>query len=299
MSRQKVFLCILDGWGLSDNKQHNAIYLGNTPNMDYVMKNYPFSKLEASGNAVGLPHGQISNSEIGHMTIGAGRVINTDLVKINKEITNIENNENIIKYIDKIKKNGGNIHIIGLLSDGGIHSHINHIKIIDNYCQNSGIKTFIHAITDGRDCDQQSAKKFVDNIDNIITVSGRYYAMDRDNNLERTTKYFENILYGNGKKFSSPEKCIEYHYDLGITDEFINPSIIENTYESIKSEDGIIICNYRADRTTQILKLLLSDEITKNNILGLVPYSKDLQINTIFIKKSLSNTLGEVLAQNN
>lgn len=285
----KVVLCILDGFGLAKEGQYNAVALADTPNYDHLMDHSPHSALKACGEAVGLPEGQMGNSEVGHITIGSGRVIYQDLPKISKAFA-----EN--KVQPSIK---GNVHLIGLCSDGGVHSHIQHIVALSNLL--SGSNLYLHMITDGRDTPPQSALKYLDMLQgvNIASISGRFYAMDRDKRWERTDAAFNAIINAKASKFGDAKAYIQSSYVQGINDEFILPVVAEG-YEGFKDGDTIIFCNFRADRMRQITTKFLSSGFTKSRVIAMTEYSKELaeQMEVLFRSEQPVNVLGEVIANN-
>ncbi len=296
-----VLLCILDGWGHSDNQKYNAIYKTKTPYWDHLTKLYPKCKIAASGKAVGLPPGQMGNSEIGHTTIGSGRIIEHSLIRLNREIKNINKNKSVTNFCNKIKKNNGICHLVSLLSPGGVHSHINHIMSLQNFLQKYSIATKLHAILDGRDTPPRSAIQHIEHF-SPNTICGRYYAMDRDKNWHRTKKAYNLIMYGQGEKFISAEKAINNFYDRGIIDEFILPTVIGD-YNGMQEGDGVIICNFRPDRVKQLVAALNGKTDFSNTllpeVLGMVEYSQELQQESILPKLKITDTLGEVVARNN
>ncbi|MBL6665192.1 MAG: 2,3-bisphosphoglycerate-independent phosphoglycerate mutase, partial [Rickettsiales bacterium] len=259
-TKKPLLLCILDGWGIGDTSNPaNAIAKANTPNYDRFLKHYPHSGLETSGLAVGLPEGQIGNSEVGHMTIGSGRVIFQDLPKINNAIADgsLVNNPTLQKLITDLKTNNKACHLMGLFSDGGVHSHIDHILYLYTILTQHNIKTYIHAFLDGRDVAQKSALSFFHNDLNIATISGRYWAMDRDNNWDRVKLAYDAIMSGACENFDNVKNAINASYSQDITDEFIKPCKINN-YPGINDDDAVIFCNFRADRARQISNALIN-----------------------------------------
>ena len=260
-----VVLCILDGWGLSKDKISNAPVLAKTPNFDHLWNTYPKTTLLTHGLDVGLPKGQMGNSEVGHMNIGAGRIVSMDLGQIDQEIKN-ENffkNEILLSHIREIKKRNGRAHLMSLFSDGGVHGHINHLIASIRLFQSYEIPIILHLITDGRDVAPQSAIKFVDKIRPIVseevqvgTVIGRYYAMDRDNRWERVESAYNAIVFGKSeRKIPDIKLAITKAYETGVSDEFILPTVI-NQYSGIRENDGFFCLNYRADRARQILNAI-------------------------------------------
>ncbi|MCM1001362.1 MAG: 2,3-bisphosphoglycerate-independent phosphoglycerate mutase [Wolbachia endosymbiont of Melophagus ovinus] len=310
MNRKSVVLCILDGWGNGiGNSKYNAISNANPPCWQYISSNYPKCSLSACGTDVGLPDGQIGNSEVGHMNIGSGRVVMQSLQRINQEIGTIESNANLQNFIGNLKSKHGVCHIMGLVSDGGVHSHQKHISTLANKISQHGIKVVIHAFLDGRDTSPNSGKKciqeFEKSIDNdirIATVSGRYYAMDRDNRWERTIEAYEAIAFAKAPCHDSVMSLIDDNYQNNITDEFIRPAVIGN-YQGIKPEDGVLLANFRADRMIQLASILLGKtdyiEVAKfSSILSMMQYKADLKIPCLFPPTSFANTLGQAIADN-
>ncbi|MBQ4874829.1 MAG: 2,3-bisphosphoglycerate-independent phosphoglycerate mutase [Rickettsiaceae bacterium H1] len=297
-----TLLCILDGWGYGTNNKYNAISRAYIPYWNHLMKSYPHCKILTSGRAVGLPEGQMGNSEVGHMTIGSGRIIDHSLIRINKVLDNIGNNKNYTDFIKKIKTNNGKCHVLGLLSPGGVHAHVDHIKYLISLLEKDNVQMVLHSFLDGRDTLPKSALDHLKNL-RSTTICGRYYAMDRDQNLDRTKKAYDLIMYGHNEKVSrSAEEAINYYYEQNITDEFIPPTVI-GYYSGIKTGDGILLCNFRPDRVRQILSALFGNydfsHQIKPEILGMVEYSKNLKIKSILPNIKINNTLGELVSRNN
>lgn len=318
---KKVILIILDGWGIASNKAVSAIDKANTPFIDSLYDKYPHSRLEASGLAVGLPEGQMGNSEVGHMNIGAGRVVYQDLVKINKAVSEgtLADNPGLKEAIAHAKKNNKAVHLMGLLSDGGVHSHINHLKGLCSVCAEQGLeKVFIHTFTDGRDTDPKGGKKYLtdlqDHMDQtageLASVTGRYYAMDRDNRWERVKLAYDAMVHGVGKTTSDVISVVEESYAEGVTDEFIKPIIATgadgNPVAKIAAEDVVICFNFRTDRGRQITKALTQEDFPEQEMKKLPLYYVTMTnyddtfkgVHILFDKDNLENTLGEVLADN-
>ena len=311
--KKTLILCILDGCGLREESYGNAFLNAKKPTYDYLLENYPHCVLEASGSLVGLPNGQMGNSEVGHMNIGAGRIVYQPLELINQSIAKKEffNNENIIKVIEHTKQNNSKLHIMGLISDGGIHSHINHLLAIIDMCKQQNVhEVYFHLFTDGRDTDIHSGSKFVkqledkikeDNIGTISTISGRYYAMDRDNNYDRLKLAYDAICYGIGDNYSSSEELFKESYNNDITDEFIKPSVINNA--TLDSNDGIIVFNYRPDRLREMCTAITNPSLvnmetkTLNNIklVSMMPITDTVNGLTAFNHQNLENTLGKYI----
>lgn len=316
---RKVLLMILDGWGLATNKKVSAIDAAKTPFISSLYTRYPNSKLQASGLAVGLPEGQMGNSEVGHMNIGAGRVVYQDLVRVNKAIEEKELDANpvLLDAFTYAKKNSKNIHFIGLVSDGGVHSHINHLKGLISIAANNGIKNlFVHVFTDGRDTDPKSGKAFVEELiahmkkttGQLASVVGRYFAMDRDKRWERVKHAYDLLVKGVGKKSTDASTAIQHSYDEGVTDEFIKPVVLTNSagepVGKIQDGDAVLCFNFRTDRGRQITQALTQQDFPEQEMKALALHYvtltnyddtfKDVKI--IFDKDNLENTLGEVLA---
>ena len=258
-----IVLCILDGCGIRKSSDGNAFKNASKPNFDMLMKKYPHSLLKASGVAVGLPKGQMGTSEVGHMNIGSGRLMYQPLEFINKSIEDktLFNNEEILKVINHTKENNSKLHIMGLLSDGGVHSSINHLLSLIDMCKMNDIKEiYFHLFLDGRDVEPKSASKYIEILENkikevgigtIATIGGRYYGMDRDNNFDRLKLSYDNICYGEGYKYNDTKQYIEYNYSQNLTDEFFLPGIINNN--PISDSDGLIVFNFRKDRLREML----------------------------------------------
>ena len=312
--KKPFLLCILDGCGIAPKGDYNAFDNAYKPTFNKIMEEFPHTILEASGQPVGLPKGQMGTSEVGHMNIGAGRICYQSLEMINRSIESGEfyKNENILKVINHTKENNSKLHIMGLISDGGIHSHTSHLLAIVDMCKQQGIKeVYFHLFTDGRDTGihtaQEWIKKLEDKIDEtslgtITTVSGRYYAMDRDNNYDRLKLAYDAICYGIGEEYNSVKECIEDQYSKDITDEFIKPSIISDG--KLSDNDGIIVWNYRPDRLREMFTAITNpDEVpmktTKyNNIkfVSMMPINDTVKGLTAFEHQDINNGIGEYLA---
>lgn len=313
---KKVLLCVLDGVGLSKIKDGNALINANKPNIDYLMKEYPNKGINASGTFVGLPDGQMGNSEVGHLTIGAGRIIYQSLELINRAIKDesFYSNESFLNAIRHAKENNSKLHIMGLLSDGGVHSHINHIKALLKLCKKEDFSNvYFHIFTDGRDTFKESSILYIDDLNNeinelgigkICTISGRYYAMDRDKRWDRLKKCYDVIVNNTGNKCDNYKKYITDSYEKGITDEFIEPVIIDETGK-IEENDSIIWANFRPDRAIQILRSLVDPnfdgfdrKIFNNLYLTTMMYvSDDVKSDIAFKKEIIDNTLGIYLSK--
>ncbi|TLP37101.1 2,3-bisphosphoglycerate-independent phosphoglycerate mutase [Arcobacter arenosus] len=304
---KKTLLVITDGIGFNESSNHNAFKNANTPTYDYLFENVPYSLIHTYGEHVGLPNGQMGNSEVGHMTIGSGRVLYQDLVKINIAIKNdtLKDNEVVKSTI----KNSNNIHLIGLISDGGVHSHIDHIIALAKISKVMGKKVFVHIITDGRDVAPNCATKYVQQIIDICdedikiaTISGRYYSMDRDNRWDRVEKGYNAIAFATPKTNDNILDLIENSYKEEIFDEFIVPTAFEG-YEGLSENDGVIFCNFRSDRARELSTAIASVDFEEFktfkgdlNVATMTQYDKNLPLPIIFPKETPKNTLAEVIS---
>ena len=268
MNKKFAGLIIMDGYGLGDPSDSNAVYLAKKPFLDKLFKEYPTNVLEASGEAVGLPEGQMGNSEVGHLNLGAGRVVYQSLTRINVAIKDgsFYKNESFLKAVEHVKKNNSKLHIMGLVSDGGVHSYPTHIKALHDFAVKQGITPYMHAFMDGRDTPQVAGigylKDLMDHGMKIATVSGRYYAMDRDNNWDRLQKAYDNMVMGTGKTYTNPLEGIKASYDQDVTDEFIIPFVADKE-GLIKDHDAVIFANFRPDRAIRMSVALSNPEGTK------------------------------------
>ncbi|TNJ44631.1 2,3-bisphosphoglycerate-independent phosphoglycerate mutase [Tamlana fucoidanivorans] len=319
---KKVILMILDGWGNSPDPKVSAIDHANTPFIDSLYKKYPFATLRTDGLHVGLPEGQMGNSEVGHMNLGAGRIVYQDLVKVNLAVENKTLNKEkvLVDAFNYAKENNKDIHFLGLLSDGGVHSHINHLKGLVDAANEAGIaNSYVHAFTDGRDVDPKSGAGFIkqleDHIENtntkIASITGRYYAMDRDKRWERVKLAYDAMVNGIGQKSTNAIETIQESYDNDITDEFIKPIIMTddsgNPVTTIKEGDVVIFFNFRTDRGRELTEALSQTDFHEQNMHKLDLYYVTLtnyndtykNINVIFNKENLTETLGEVLENHN
>lgn len=313
--RNRAMLLILDGFGTNPSKSNNAVLQANTPKLDEYFSSYPHTVLEASGEAVGLPPGQMGNSEVGHMTIGCGSIIDQDLIRINNAITDGSFYEMspIHRALENAKKKEGFLHIIGLMSDGGVHSHIDHTLALIKLCNDLQVRPVLHVITDGRDTAPKSAKKFVkrlmDELDkvngSIATVTGRYYAMDRDRRWERTIKAWEALTQLKGEKCNNAMDAIDEAYARGETDEFILPTILGNALP-LTADSEVIFTNFRNDRPRQISKALakpgfsafdrgLDYEPIKLTIM--TKYSKEYLGPVVFAPRKPETNLAEIVSK--
>ncbi|NQZ75105.1 MAG: 2,3-bisphosphoglycerate-independent phosphoglycerate mutase [Ekhidna sp.] len=312
---KKVILLILDGWGLAKDKSVSAIDAANTPFMDKMLEQYPHSTLEASGLAVGLPEGQMGNSEVGHMNIGAGRVVYQDLVKISNAVSDgsIAENTALKQAVAYAKDNSKPIHLIGLVSDGGVHSHIDHLKGLLSTLNDQQVQdVFVHAFTDGRDTDPKGGVEYVRNLQQhmsettgtLASITGRYYAMDRDNRWERVKLAYDALVNGEGKKVQDPLRAVEESYEQGITDEFIKPIISADA--KIKEGDVVLCFNFRTDRGRQITQALTQQDFPEEGMekldlhyVTMTKYDDSFAgVRVMYEKENLTMTLGEVLEKN-
>ena len=317
---KKVLLMILDGWGIAKNLKVSAIDNAQTPYINSLYRKYPHSKLEASGLAVGLPAGQMGNSEVGHMNIGAGRVVYQDLVRVNKAVEEkeLDTNPVLMEALNYARNNYKAVHLIGLVSDGGVHSHIDHLKGLCSIAANQGIKNvFIHAFTDGRDTDPKGGIGYLTDLKNhiakttgqIASIVGRYYAMDRDKRWERVKLAYDVMVHGTGEKTMDVLKAVEKSYEAGITDEFIKPIVAVDTdgqpLATIKDGDVVLCFNFRTDRGREITMALTQQDFHEQNMnklnlhyVTLTSYDDTfVGVNVIFDKDNLTNTLGEIVSK--
>ena len=313
---KKALLMILDGWGIGDQGKDDVIFNTPTPYWDYLVKTYPHSQLQASGENVGLPDGQMGNSEVGHLNIGAGRMVYQDLVKINLACrdNSIMKNPEIVSAFTYAKENGKNIHFMGLTSDGGVHSSLDHLFKLCDISKEYGIEnTYVHCFMDGRDTDPKSGKGFIEQLEahcaksagKIASIIGRYYAMDRDKRWERVKEAYDLLVNGVGKKASDMVQAMQESYDEGITDEFIKPIANANVDGTIKEGDVVIFFNYRNDRAKELTVVLTQQDMPEagmHTIPGwqyycMTPYDASFKgVHILFDKENVMNTLGEYLA---
>ncbi|QTL49383.1 MULTISPECIES: 2,3-bisphosphoglycerate-independent phosphoglycerate mutase [Priestia] len=325
MSKKPVALIILDGFALRDEDKGNAVTHAKKPNFDRFWNEYPHATLQASGEAVGLPEGQMGNSEVGHLNIGAGRIVYQSLTRVNVAIREgeFEQNETLLAAVKHAKEKGTNLHLFGLLSDGGVHSHIEHLYALLRLAKSEGLeKVYIHGFLDGRDVAPQSAETYLKELNEkieeygvgeIATISGRYYSMDRDKRWERVEKSYRAMVYGEGPSYTSAEECVKDSYENGIYDEFVLPSVITkedgSPVATIQDEDAVIFYNFRPDRAIQISNTFANEDFRsfdrgekhpKNlHFVCLTHFSETVDGYVAFKPINLDNTLGEVLSQNN
>lgn len=320
MNSKKVALIILDGWGHGDQSASDGIFNANTPFMDGLEKNSPNAELLTHGEHVGLPEGQMGNSEVGHLNIGAGRIVYQELTRINKAIEegDFQKNEQLLEALDKAKTNNKKVHLMGLVSTGGVHSSLGHLLALVDLMEKYEIsESYIHAFTDGRDCNPKTGLGHIQSLEHhlqnkstkIASVIGRYYAMDRDKRWERIKKAYDLMVNGKGESFSCAEEAIQSSYNQNITDEFIEPAVITEDEQPIAtiSEGDILICfNFRTDRCREITMALTQHNFPEQGM-NTIPlhyctmtnYDKTFKgVHVIFEKDNLQNTLGEVLAKN-
>jgi 2,3-bisphosphoglycerate-independent phosphoglycerate mutase len=318
---KKVCLVILDGWGNGDLNAGNAVHVAKTPFADYLTQQYPSAMLRTDGENVGLPEGQMGNSEVGHMNIGAGRVVYQDLVKINVAIRSGEfaGNSVLLDAFHYAANHGKRVHLMGLISDGGVHSHIRHVKALCEMANSvDGVETFIHAFTDGRDTDPKSGLAFIREIEahiqnsrvRIASVCGRYFAMDRDKRWERVKRAYDALVSGSGQSHVSASEVLEKSYSAGITDEFIEPTVIvdeaNRPLATIQSDDVVICFNFRTDRCREITEVLTQINMPEHGMKALPLYYVTMtnyddsyrNVKVVYDKDNLNQTLGEVLERN-
>jgi 2,3-bisphosphoglycerate-independent phosphoglycerate mutase len=313
---------ILDGWGITQNPDVSAIYNAKTPYINSLYEKYPHARLRTDGEHVGLPKGQMGNSEVGHMNLGAGRIVYQNLAKINKAIEDdvFKAEKALIETFEYAKSQGKKLHLLGLVSDGGIHAHIEHLKGILSAADQYGLEdVYLHAFTDGRDCAPKSGKGFIEDIEaymdqttgKLATVTGRYYAMDRDKRWERVSLAYNALCRGEGQKSKNAAQSIQESYDNGVTDEFIKPIVLENKsggpIAEIEDGDVVLFFNFRTDRGRQLTEALSQKSFEEYNMSPLDLYLTTMtcydenfkNINVIYSDNNIQDTLGEVLERNN
>ncbi|RJQ32177.1 MAG: 2,3-bisphosphoglycerate-independent phosphoglycerate mutase [Actinobacteria bacterium] len=321
MQPKPLTLVILDGWGASDSKQGNAILAANTPNYDELLKTYPNTLIGAAGADVGLPAGQMGNSEVGHLNIGAGRIVLQDLTRIDEAIENGTFYENpfLLEAIENVKIKKSNLHFMGLVSDGGVHSQLNHLYALLELAKSKGINPCVHAFLDGRDVAPQSARIFLSQLEDkmaglgtgrIATVSGRYYAMDRDNRWERVEKAYRALVDGQGEVADNAGEAVEIAYSRAENDEFVKPTVIEARGERrdrIKEHDSIIFFNFRPDRARELTRAFIDPDFKGFDrgshpphvfFVSMTQYDATFDIPIAFPQRHLKNILADVLAKN-
>ena len=314
----RAILVILDGYGITENPEVSAISKANTPYVDHLLSEYPHSTLSASGEAVGLPEGQFGNSEVGHLNIGAGRIVWQELSRINKAIedNSFYENEVLLDAVDKAKEKG-HIHLMGLFSDGGVHSHYKHLFALLKLCKQKGLENvYVHAITDGRDTSPHGGIDYVKEFEKkaeeigvgeIVSVIGRYYAMDRDNRWERTKKAYDTLVYDKGEHAETASSAIDSSYKNEVTDEFISPAAIGNSSETrISREDTLVFFNIRGDRARQITRAFTEADFDKFDVADLhlnyytfTSYDATFKnVHVAYPPADIKNTIGEIVAKN-
>ena len=319
IKKRPVLLMILDGYGLSEEKAGNAIAAAKKPNIDGLFSTYPHSMLVSSGESVGLPEGQMGNSEVGHLNIGAGRIVYQDLTRISKSIHNggFFKNKVLIDAIEYVKNHDSSLHFLGLLSDGGVHSHITHLYALFEMAKEQGIKkVYLHAFLDGRDVPPKSALAYIEQTEKMMkelvgefaTISGRYFAMDRDKRWERVEKAYDAMTGGLGVTAKSARDALKNAYDRGETDEFVTPTVIIKDKEPvsfISDNDSIIFFNFRSDRAREITRAFKDDNFSgfirksfpQINFVGLTQYDETFNVTVAFPPEHLKNILSEVLSR--
>jgi len=318
---KKVILIILDGWGETQNPNVSALYKAKTPFFDSLIENYPNSSLRTDGLHVGLPEGQMGNSEVGHMNLGAGRIVYQDFVKINNAVADgsIAKEKPLVDAFNYAKENNKKVHFLGLLSNGGVHSHMNHIKGLIKAANEFGLEqVYLHAFTDGRDVDPKSGKGFIKDIiqymgkttGKLATICGRYYAMDRDQRWERIKLSYDAMVNGIGEKSNDGVKSMQTSYDNGVTDEFVKPIVMidemQNPVATIEKDDVVVFFNFRTDRGRQLTRALTQENFQEFNMhtiplhyVTMTNYNNSFKnISVIYPKENLDHTLGEVLEKN-
>jgi len=316
---KKVILMILDGWGVTQDPKVSAVFNAKTSYIDALYNKYPHATLRTDGEHVGLPEGQMGNSEVGHMNLGAGRIVYQNLARINKAVKEktLEKEKVLQDTFNYAKKNNKNVHLLGLVSNGGIHSHIDHLKgLLTVAHENKVPNVFLHAFTDGRDCDPKSGSYFINDIENymaettgqLASITGRYYAMDRDNRWERIKLAYGALINAEGTKSTGAIGSLKTNYEAGITDEFIKPIIITdaegNPKTQIKEDDVVIFFNYRTDRGRELTAALSQKDFPEQGMKKLNLYFTTMtlydesfkKINVIYNNDNIKNTLGEVLS---
>ena len=308
-------LVILDGWGLGQEDDSNAIAVADTPVMDRLMSDYPWTALGASGESVGLPPGQMGNSEVGHLNIGAGRIVLQDYQRINRAIADgsFFANQVLLEAIGRAEASGGTLHLMGLLSDGGVHSHIKHLFALLEMARKAGLERVVtHAFLDGRDTPPRSALTYIEELEDRIadgagrirTVEGRYYAMDRDNRWDRTRAAYDAIVHAKGERAGSAAEAVRLSYQQGINDEFVVPHVVGES-EPMRSEDSVIFFNFRPDRPRQLTEALIWKDFDKFDRSGpvypymvtMTEYDDQFDVPAAFQPEEIAETLADVLAE--
>ena len=320
MAKKPLLLMILDGWGINPNPDHNAILMANAPNLSGLLAEYPHSQILTSGMAVGLPEGQMGNSEVGHLNIGAGRIVYQDLTRISKAIADGDffSNPVLLECLRKTRATGGRLHLAGLLSDGGVHSHNTHLYALLELAKREGVEAFVHCLLDGRDTPPQSGADYLARLEEeiarigagrIATVIGRYYAMDRDNRWERVERAYDALVQGVGALHRSAADAIAASYAAGVTDEFVEPAVIApdgRPIGTVNNGDGFIFFNFRSDRAREITRALALDDCPGfdrksrpqlASYVCMTEYDATFGLPLAFGPETLTNILGEVLSK--
>ena len=318
MPKQPLMLMILDGWGNNPNPENNAVALANTPNMTRLCRDYPCTAIGTSGMAVGLPEGQMGNSEVGHLNIGAGRTVYQDLTRISKAIVDGDffTNPLLLECMTKVKATGGRLHLSGLLSDGGVHSHITHLYALVEMAKKAGVKElFIHTLLDGRDTPPKSGAGYLEQLEaelkkigfgKVATVMGRYYAMDRDNRWERVEKAYRAIISGEGNRADSSAEAIRWSYREDVNDEFVIPTVINGVDGKVLDGDGFIFFNFRSDRAREITRALALDDFDGfqrgirprlAEYVCMTEYDATFGLPIAFAPEELTNIFGEIISK--
>ena len=316
MHSHKAILVIMDGHGIAPAGPGNAVTTANTPNLDRLYREFPTSRLQASGLFVGLPDGQMGNSEVGHLNLGAGRVVYQDITRIDKAIKDGSFTQNTVlkNAFESARKTGSRVHMLGLLSDGGVHSHIRHLKALLNMAKKAGVPDVtVHAFMDGRDTPPDSGIGYIEDLDSFIrelgfgeigTVTGRYYAMDRDNRWERIQAAYDALVNGKGRKTATAEAAVKTAYAAGETDEFIKPVVIDGSH-SISNGDVVLFFNFRSDRARQMCHALLDDAFSHfereklqfNDFVTFTEYEAGLPVSIAFPQETLTGLYGEAVSK--
>ncbi|MCG8403074.1 MAG: 2,3-bisphosphoglycerate-independent phosphoglycerate mutase [Firmicutes bacterium] len=324
MGKRPLALIILDGWGLSEHSENNAIASARKPNLDALLARYPHTGLVASGEDVGLPEGQMGNSEVGHLNMGAGRIVYQELTRINLAVrdSSFYDNPVLREAVEGVRKNKSALHLMGLLSDGGVHSHINHLYALLELARDQGLdRVFVHAFLDGRDVPPANAREYIIPLvermekmetGQIATVMGRYYAMDRDNRWERSREAYYAMVDGQGYRAAGALEAVEQAYARGETDEFVKPTVVVDGAGApvgrVRSGDGVVFFNFRPDRARQITRAFADEKFNgfespaerpRVHFVCLTQYDKTIEIPVAFRPQTLINTLGEVLSYHN
>lgn len=318
MAKEPLLLMILDGWGLNPHRDNNAVALAKTPNMTRFCRDYPCTEIGTSGMSVGLPDGQMGNSEVGHLNIGAGRTVYQDLTRISKAIDDGDffTNPVLLDCMAKVKSTGGRLHLAGLISDGGVHSHITHLYALVEMAKRSGIKElFIHCLLDGRDTPPRSAAGYLADLEaelkrigfgTVATVTGRYYAMDRDNRWERVEKAYRALVHGEGNPAANSAEAVQRSYDQEVSDEFVMPAVISGVDGSLQDGDGFIFFNFRSDRAREITRALALDEFSGfergfrpklAEYVCMTEYDATFNLPIAFGPEALTNIFGETISK--